>query len=147
MNGVAIFAALGVYLGTILGLRPLVLHKTNKCTPEAFNVPGLNGKSLVVLHQVISYLAFGGSLIGGPLLGSTLLNKPNDLGVAAWLTVSGWNLFNGLFELLTGVCPAYGILIKRQSSQYYQCGERVRWLGCARIVLSLLLVAGVWLWA
>lgn len=126
LTGLSVFAALGVYVWTIFGLRPLVVREEGALSAPQFKEAHPFGKWLIGVHNVLSYLAFLGFMLGGPLLASVFLDESLALRAGAWLAVSGWNLFNGVFELVTGVCPVYGLLIKQHSRQLYLVGRGVR---------------------
>jgi hypothetical protein len=140
LTGLSIMAALGVYVWTIFGLRTLMVREGRAWRPPEFKEAYSFGNWLIKLHITLSYLAFFGFMVGGPLLAGELLDKSIGVGVGAWLTVGGWNLFNGIFELVTGVCPVYGLLIKRHNRQMYFVGQAVRGLGVVRIALSVVIV-------
>ncbi len=144
LTGLSIAGAVFVYLLTVFGLRLLLLRKAPALDPQQFREIYPHGKWLIRIHEILSYLAFIGSMLGGPLLATALWDRPVAVHEAAWLAVGGWNLFNGLFELITGVCPAYGLLIKRHSRQYYLLGEKVRRLGVVRIMLSVVMIGVVY---
>lgn len=140
----SMFAAYGAYLLSVFGLRPLLLRHGVTYTAQKFKATYPRGAWLIGLHEVLSIPAFLGSLVGLPLVGKLVLNIPLDFGAAAWLVVSGLNLFNGLFELMTGVCPGYGVVIKHHEHQDYIVSRGVRRLGVIRIGLSFVILGVLW---
>ncbi|MEM7343862.1 MAG: hypothetical protein AAF485_06435 [Chloroflexota bacterium] len=140
--GVSIFAALGVYVWTIFGLHPLVI-------PEAKVYPTKQLREtrpwFITVHNSLSIVAFIGALLAGPLVALIIFGVTIDPGTGTWLAVSGWTIFNGLYELLTGICPAYGLLIKRHNRQYYLSGTGVKRLGLIRITLGVAIIGAVFI--
>lgn len=137
------FAAYGFYLLTLFGLRPLLLKPAETFSAREFQETYPGGKRLHTLHALLSLPALL-AFIGMPFLGKVLLEIPSNFGTATWLAVSGWTLFNGLFELATGVCPEYGLLIKRHWKQHYSVGPQVRTLGAIRIAISGVIIGVLW---
>jgi hypothetical protein len=134
--GLQIFFWYGVYGWTIFGLPPRVLgpHDSDK-GPWA-------GPWVQRAHAVLSWVTICGALVGGYAAGDMLVEAPLSLGLGTLLTVGMCNTVNGLFELVTGVSPTYGVIHQRRRPSHYLRHPRARRLGLARLLVSLVL-AGV----
>lgn len=139
-SALLIIAAIIFYGWTIFGLRSQFLKDEDAYTASEFVDEYPNGKVLAGLHIFFSYVFFVGSMLVGIFWGSILQPEGTDPAYSVWITVAGWNLFNGAFELLSGVSPAYGMIIKRHPLQYYQTGKRVYTLGWLRVGASMLIL-------
>ncbi|MGC9396284.1 MAG: hypothetical protein ACP5J4_15685 [Anaerolineae bacterium] len=140
----SVFAALGVYVLTVFGLRPLVIRNAVLLDKDQFEQAHPTHKWLLRLHEVLSFPAFLAGLIGGPVLAMVWCEETQAYTCGAWLSASFWNLFNGLFELITNIHPSYGLLIRRYGSQEFLLSEEVRKLGMVRIALSVSIWIGIW---
>ncbi len=140
----SVFAALGTYLLTVFGLRPLVIREAKLLDAEHFKQAYPTRKWLLTLHELLCLPVFLLGLIGGPVLANVYCEETQGYSCGAWLAVSLWNLFNGLFELITSIHPSYGILIKRYSSQEFLLSGEVRKLGMVRVALSVIIGIGLW---
>jgi hypothetical protein len=135
-------AAWGVYLGTVFGLRAIWTHGLEALDGAAFRAAYPSQRWLPTLHALLSWPAFLIALLGGPLLAKHLHGEALALSVGTWYTTSALNLFNGLFELLSGTGPTYGVLIKHHGKQGYLHGPAVRRLGAVRVLISAAIAAG-----
>jgi len=140
----SVFAALGVYVLLVFRLRPLVIRKASLLDADKFKQAYPRRKWLLTLHEILCFPAFLLGLIGGPALAMIWCEETQAYTCGAWLAVSLWNLFNGLFELITGIHPGYGILIKRYSSQEFLLSGEIRKLGMVRVALSVIIWIGLW---
>lgn len=141
----SVFAALGVYLLLVFGLRPLVIRNARLLDADHFKQAYPTRQWLLILHALLCLPALLVGMIGGPVLASVWCGEAQKFTYGAWLAVSFWNLFNGLFELITSLHPSYGIVIKRYSSQEFLLSGEVRKLGMVRIALSLVIWMGIWI--
>jgi hypothetical protein len=128
------FFWLGVYLWTIFGLRPLVLGPG-----EPGAGPPVSAE-LQLTHHILSIGVIAGAILTGVAAGSALATPPLSFGLGALVMVGLCNGANGLFELLSGVCPIYGVIHKRHSRQRFLRHPRVRLLGLVRLLVSAALV-------
>ena len=130
------------YLWTIFMLPKYILrlglHKVYSQTEFKLVFP--NGKRLIMIHNISSFFVFGLCLIGGIFISIYVFKSLYAEWIGMWLVVAGWNVFNGVFELLTNVSPKYGILIKRHQSQRYILGKNVYLIGSLRLILSATIV-------
>jgi len=140
----SVFVALGVYLLTVFGLRSLVIGNAVFLDKGQFKQAYPTRRWLLILHELLCLPAFFAGLIGGPILAMIWCEETQVYSCGAWLAVSLWNLFNGLFELITSIHPSYGLLIKRYSSQEFLLSGEVRKLGVVRIMLSVIIWIGIW---
>lgn len=131
--GLQIFFWFGVYGWTIFGLRPLVLGPHD---PKAG--PWASGWVQAV-HTLLSWATISGAIIGGFVTGDMLAEPPLSTGLGTLVTIGLCNTVNGLFELVTGVCPIFGVVHKRQRHWHYLRHPRARRLGLTRLLFSLLL--------
>ncbi len=119
-------AAFLVYVGTVFGPWPFLAQWGRELDAGQFKEAYPHQRWLPLLHEILSWPVFLFWLLGGPLIADVLVDDSAGVGIGAWFFVAGVNLFNGAFELVTGVCPTYGILIKRYSSQGYLRHPTVR---------------------
>lgn len=140
----SVFAALGVYLFTVFGLRVLVIRNARLLDADHVKQAYPTRKWLLTLHELLCLPAFLLGVIGGPVLARVWCEEAQWYTCGAWLAVSFWNLFNGLFELITSIHPSYGLVIKRYSSQEFLLSGEVRKLGVVRIALSVVIWSGIW---
>jgi len=62
----------------------------------------------LTLHELLCFPALLAGLIGGPVLARAWCEGAPGYTCGAWLAVSFWNLFNGLFELIPSSTPVTG---------------------------------------
>jgi hypothetical protein len=89
--------------------------------------------------MLLSWATIGGSVFAAVAAGGALAAPPLSYGLGALVMVALCNSANGLFELFTGICPIYGVIHKRHSAQRFLRHPRVRLLGLARLLVSVLL--------
>ena len=140
----SVCAALSVYLLTVFGLRSFIIRNAALLDREQFNQACPTRQWLLILHELLCLPAFLAGLIGGPVVAMLWCEETQVYSCGAWLAVSLWNLFNGLFELATGIHPSYGLVLKRYSSQRFVLSGDVKKLGLVRIALSGIIWIGIW---
>lgn len=130
--------AWAVYLLLLLGLRAWLLKGQRQLTAAEWRATYPALRWLPTLHGLMSVLVLTGGMVSTIWVTSGV-SPPTVYGLATVGLIALLNAFNGLFELVTGVCPVYGVLIHRSYRQCFIRHPAVRRLGLVRVLISLLL--------
>jgi len=131
-----------VYLLLLFGPRAWLLKGQRQLTAAEWRATYPALRWLPILHDLMSVVVLTGSMV------STIwviqgVSPPTVYGLATVWAIALLNAFSGLFELATGVCPVYGVFIKRSYRQRFIRHPAVRRLGLVRMLISLTLLGGV----
>ncbi len=139
------FLAFGLYLGTIFGLPRYFVGGDEGFSRDSWRQAFPARRWLPVWHELLSIPVFLLSPLAAMLVGSVWdARPPHQFGVATLLWITVLNSWNGLFEVITGVSPLYGVILRRSHSQHFIVHPAVRRLGLARLVLSVFFVLLSW---
>lgn len=138
--------AWAVYLLLLFGLRAWLLKGQCQLATAEWRATYPALRWLPTLHGLMSVIVLVGGVVSA-IWATQGVSPPTVYGLATVWWIALLNAFNGLFELATGICPVYGVLIKRSYRQCFIRHPDVRRLGLVRLFVSILLLGGVLLLA
>jgi hypothetical protein len=131
---------LGAYLSSIFWLPNVWLKHQPRYSIDDFKTAYPKKARWVVVHDVLSWVAVFGIPAGFIAFGHWI---PGNEHFAFFMLVwfSGISFFNAAFEIITGISPRFGAILRRYDRQSFYCGGNVRRLGVTRLLLTATVAA------